>query len=766
MSLLKVLPNIDQFAPDPEDIQFMAEYFGNEVSADFIGRVEDTNGNTIFNAEVTIGDKTVLSDFNGVYVINDATVFEKHTSIEVRKNGYLEVSRAIIPKTASVNSIGITMMDSNITGSVSSGAASVVEGPNNSKVEFTGDFIRSDGSVYNGQVNVYMSYVDPSNANYPAFLPGNGIGQSLLNDAVTIADNFGLLNVKLLSPNGERLNINPQNPSILYIPKRQGATSEPPISSLWSFNENLGFWEEDENVALLSSGDYYAALVNHFSWWAASMSQNFVEFCYTLSPQNYEGDSRYVVNIINTADEDWLLWDNIQPSEDLQCLMVPEGEQFEVIIRGFALFCNTLVYEDTIGPFAMDTTLDFSFDYEIDYTQITGFASNCAGELLQNGYVYVDDNNIFSITNGVVDFTIQHCIDTEFANVQIYDFDSNTVSVTEGIPLGGNTFNIGNVITCDDNNGVFNGNVILATQQQVNEFGAAGFTTINGDLTIGGPNFTGNMGDIIDLTPLNTLQVIEGNFRISNNSNLVNLDGLDNLNSVETLSLGSNASLENVNGLNSLANDLWSIYISDNPALNSLTGLSNAIDITEWLWITNNENLTSLPNLSTAANLRLLRIYQSSFSNLSFLQNVTELPHTELYGLPNLTSLEGMEDFESFDVLRISDCDGLTDLNGLNSLTSVGILVIAGNENLLSLDGLENVISAPGINIGNDIDIDVSFPAGNPNLNDFCALQNLFINGTYDTSFYPDFPLEGGYVVFENAYNPTIEDIQNGDCSL
>ena len=68
----------------------------------------------------------------------------------------------------------------------------------------------------------------------------------------------------------------------------------------------------------------------------------------------------------------------------------------------------------------------------------------------------------------------------------------------------------------------------------------------------------------------------------------------------------------------------------------------------------------------------------------------------------------------------------------LSSLTNLELLNIAGNDGLLSLDGLENLISASGIIIGVDIQTDVFVDFPNPNLTDFCALENLFINGTLD----------------------------------
>ena len=67
------------------------------------------------------------------------------------------------------------------------------------------------------------------------------------------------------------------------------------------------------------------------------------------------------------------------------------------------------------------------------------------------------------------------------------------------------------------------------------------------------------------------------------------------------------------------------------------------------------------------------------------------------------------------------------------------------NSSLVDLDGLsqlENVIS--------DIQI-----VDNVNLSDFCGLNNLLINGSFS----------GNYFTNENAYNPTYQDMLDGNCS-
>ena len=89
----------------------------------------------------------------------------------------------------------------------------------------------------------------------------------------------------------------------------------------------------------------------------------------------------------------------------------------------------------------------------------------------------------------------------------------------------------------------------------------------------------------------------------------------------------------------------------------------------------------------------------------------------------------------------------LTNLNGLQNLTITGYdLTIIQNSSLTSLDGLENLSTVAG-------SLSIIW---NVTLADLCGLQTLLIgNG-----------LSYGYQVEGNLFNPTEQDIIDGNCSL
>jgi hypothetical protein len=111
--------------------------------------------------------------------------------------------------------------------------------------------------------------------------------------------------------------------------------------------------------------------------------------------------------------------------------------------------------------------------------------------------------------------------------------------------------------------------------------------------------------------------------------------------------------------------------------------------------------------------------------------------------LLNIKALENLEELE--DSLSISS-EPITSLNGIHNLQNITLnSQIYNNENLQDLNDLESLKT-----LGRDLRV-----LGNDTLEDLCALTTAMNNG-----------FSGSYLLFSNAYNPSLEDLQNGDCSL
>lgn len=249
-------------------------------------------------------------------------------------------------------------------------------------------------------------------------------------------------------------------------------------------------------------------------------------------------------------------------------------------------------------------------------------------------------------------------------------------------------------------------------------------TTITGDFIIRFSDFTSfvlnNDGDL----GMFSLETIGGDFRIQNNSNLVNFEGLENLTSVGgELSIGQsffyvgdgNPSLTNLQGLDGLET-VSSISIGDNQALTSVAGLGNlnhsyamnihhntsltsldGIFIEGEIYFTdlrigNNSNLTDISALSSFQTFGRLAISHNALNNLSGLENVAFINHFSIWQEFNLQNVDALQSINNFGDLTIFGCNNLQNIDGLSNVSNISGEVYIGQNNILTnLEALSSV---------------------------------------------------------------------------
>ena len=346
---------------------------------------------------------------------------------------------------------------------------------------------------------------------------------------------------------------------------------------------------------------------------------------------------------------------------------------------------------------------------------------------------------------------------------------------------------------------VYTGDLILQTQADVNAY--AGYCKIDGDLYIGVLPDT----DIIDLSPLQTLQEVKGTLlidsteiqslhglenlktvyglKISYNNNLTSLDKLSSFEGIDPeneegggVEISSNSALANLKGLEHLTvvYRLWissgtmidlsgleglkevkMLYIGRNNALKTLHGLENLKTI-GLLELDGNSNLESLSVFSTILSINSIYIKSSpKIINLIGFEGLTKLQSLLIADNPLLDSLNGLQNLKTVNTLHINNCPQLTSLSTLAGITSFSTQTADGfnhapqfglysMQGLTSLDGLQNVTAFTG----GEMKIKECFALSN-----YCAIQDLATQNNFT------------FVCDSNAFNPNIYDLINGNCS-
>ena len=174
---------------------------------------------------------------------------------------------------------------------------------------------------------------------------------------------------------------------------------------------------------------------------------------------------------------------------------------------------------------------------------------------------------------------------------------------------------------------IFEGDVYLTTQQEVDDFGEEKYSEIKGKLFVG---VSLGKSDIVSLENLSTLTEL-GSLDIENNELLETLDGLDNIVKInEDLNIYKNDSLISLDALNSLSyldgslsihfcnnleilnnfnqvSEIEYVYIANNENLKRVGGFET-LQITDQVYIRNNDTIESVTGFSNLTNLRELYV--------------------------------------------------------------------------------------------------------------------------------------------------------------
>ena len=454
-----------------------------------------------------------------------------------------------------------------------------------------------------------------------------------------------------------------------------------------------------------------------------------------------------------------------------------------------------------------NTISDFSFTTKnvaeletFKVTDINLFSADMGGKLLAQG-----DSEIIEV-GLIIGSTVSPTIENNLKKIKLNldsqnefrttltNISENTVYYLRAYAINNEGVGYGNeeVFSSPNENKIYDGDVILNTQEEVLAFGANHYTTIDGSLLVN--------GTVTELKPLESLVIVNNSFTIKNTVNLKNLEGLHNLKVTgkrfaNGFLIRNNLALESLNGLNSLEvtygetdiinnNNLINLQglnnyigayagefrIEDCDSLQSLSGLENFSFVSYYLYIRNNEVLNDLsalsrlsfvgervhisnnPNLENLNGFDLLTstkgvdiLYNDALKNLDGLRNLVDVSESiSIKYNKRLADLTALQNITTTEYLMIEYNNTLTSLSGLDNLISINYNIsIASNANLLSLTGLENLSSVAG-----------SFQiSNNALLGDFCPIKTLLSNNNNQN-----------ISIANNLTNPSTSEILN-DCN-
>jgi hypothetical protein len=446
--------------------------------ANIQGFIFDEDLMPITGAVVKISGIQTVTNNLGLFSILNVNTSVNNTIIFIEKEGYFQHVRSMPVTSNDDNFIKIQLLRRELTGSFNSSNGGNILVNGGSAIQFQSNSIRhkNSGLPYNGKVNVFAKWLDPSDVNILYRMPGDLRGiTNTGNEQMLIT--YGMMNVELQSETGELLQLDTTKPAELKFPVPTVLLSQaPPNVPMWYFEENKGRWIEEGEAK--KSGNNYITTVKHFSWWNVDVpyDQPLIDFCiYVIDEEGNPYLNSHV--LIRRANDRWGAH-GYTNGVGFVCGRIPANTPLLLEIIGEP-GCDQTIFSTPIGPYRTNVLSDTVIVRRNPQKTLTikGRAVNCNNQPIQIGYVQVvigSQGFIGRVENGLFSFTVNRCPSQTSLTIFGYDATTNRLSDQRDFQITGLNLNVGNIVICGQPQNTINNALVAYYPLNGNFINAAG----------------------------------------------------------------------------------------------------------------------------------------------------------------------------------------------------------------------------------------------------------------------------------------------------
>lgn len=402
------------------------------IEAGVHGLVADETGAPVSDAIVYLGTEQTQTDDNGYFQIsglmNSALPF-----VRVEKPGYFPSMASYSARVGGTGRVKVTLRAKSPAAQVNASSGGTVNIPGGGTVKFAaGGFVDASGQPYNGVVQVFATYLDPSKPGIDNLIPGGFLGRSASGEN-QILTSFGMVHVLLETASGQKLQIN--KPAEVTMPVPADRLSNAPATiPLWYIDEAAGYWKEEGSATL--QGNVYVGSVTHFSWWNCDIGSGYIR----LNGRVRIGSDHPFV-ILRVTQNSGLSATTTPDADGFFTGGVPANQTFlfEAINE-----CGDVVYSAVLGPYSSETDIGIiSISWTSDWINVAGSLVDCNMQPVTNGFVSVSTNGnqaaaYFPIAvdpaTGTFSGTVVNCGGTELT-LRAIDIDEQVASNPVALPV-------------------------------------------------------------------------------------------------------------------------------------------------------------------------------------------------------------------------------------------------------------------------------------------------------------------------------------------
>ena len=428
------------------------------ITTNVFGLVVDENEMPVVNAEVWVktdtGFEMTTTDEEGNFKYFDVRVLREGAFLKVSQADKFDGFRKMNVTPNSYNYTKIKLLDKTIVGNISSTSGGTVSHPSSAKLKLAANSVRyENGGEYTGNVNVAMSWIDPTADDLPARMVGDlsGIDE---NGKEVVLGTYGMLNVELLADNGEELQLKDNAPATLSFPVPAEIQDRAPSTiPLWSYNEELGVWFE-EGSATLQNG-YYVGDVAHFSSWNCDYKGEVISVTGKVISRDVTGGNvvtpflQIYIEVEGILNRGGFL-DN---TGEFEFYNFPANVEFTLTIKDR---CDNIIFEEQFGPYANDTDLGTIVVQGVadNFITLSGSGVDCDDNVLEDGYIQFKLENLSFIypleDDGTFEFVVNVCDETT-GTISVIDVANVKESPEQSVDLlSSSMITIGELKACDE----------------------------------------------------------------------------------------------------------------------------------------------------------------------------------------------------------------------------------------------------------------------------------------------------------------------------
>jgi len=428
----------------------LSDNFGVSVTKSFIGRVVDKNRQPLKDVIISIGEaEEVLTDVNGVFIVNDVSVFEKFAYIKASKIGYIDGSRSIVP-TDGINGVTIMLIEEPSFTIIESGVTKTIVLPSGASVVLNGDYEKMDGTTYNGNVAVIVHELHPNDSSMSLKMPGMLYGANIKNEE-RLLDTFGMFTIKLMSATGFKLNIAKDSNAVIVLPIDPTLlTVAPSTIKLWSFDQEKGYWLE-EGIAE-KVGDTYVGNISHSSFWNYSIDFPTSRLCVNVKDANEQPISNQYISL-SFSEYPYPTFGYTNNQGQI-CSLIPSNSPLQLKAFNEGVCGSMIIAEKNIGSFSKDAKIDFTISSNADVIteEVKGVLVNCNDNSITNGYSLIKMNdNVFveKVNNTGFSTSFLRCANQNVFSFEGVDFDTNETTGVINYSFNTPSTNVGILKSCN-----------------------------------------------------------------------------------------------------------------------------------------------------------------------------------------------------------------------------------------------------------------------------------------------------------------------------